>query len=91
MTANVEGLTAYVLSGQTALASRVTISGRVCRGTLGINRVRRAGHTQTRVVLRQDGGQTVVLYDRLIAAGQLEIRVGRRYVDARKVLAGWSS
>lgn len=95
MTANVEGLTAYVRGRQGrshhALVARARVAGVERRGTLEIDRNIRAGRAQTRVVLRSGIDSDVVLYDRLIAAGHLEIKVGRRYVDARDVLAGAGS
>jgi hypothetical protein len=92
VTANVEGLTAYVRARQGrshhALIARARVSGVERRGTLEIDRNIRAGRPQTRVVLRPAVSPDVVLSDRLIAGGAVEIKVGRRYLNARDVLAG---
>lgn len=88
MTANVEGLLVWVRAHPGATARATLSGGPPRRGVLELDRNMRAGQVQTRVVVRTDGKPDVVLSDGLIGKGAVEIRVGRRYVDARDVLAG---
>jgi hypothetical protein len=85
MTPNVESLTAWVRR-HPAQVGRAWISSRPRRGVLELDRNVRAGQPQTRVVIRTTGFPDVVVYDRLIAAGGVEIKVGNKYVDARDIL-----
>ena len=86
MSADVVGLTKLVRA-RGVLVARAWIGGKARRGTLAIDANIRAGKTQTRVVIRASGQPDVVLYDRLIAAGGVEIKVGHRYVEASELLA----
>lgn len=85
MTPNVENLTAWVRA-HPAQIGRAWISSRPRRGTLELDRNVRAGQAQTRVVVRTPRKPDVVISDRLIAAGGVEIKVANRYVDARDIL-----
>lgn len=87
MTADIAGLTEYVRAHPSPLA-RAWVGRSPRRGVLAIDANIRAGQRQTRVVLRAGGQPDVVLYDRLIAAGDVEIKVGRRFVDVRDLLPG---
>jgi hypothetical protein len=84
---DVAGLTVWVRD-HPARVARAWVGGRARRGVLRLDRNIRAGKPQTRVVVREPGQPDVVLYNRLIEQGGVEIKVGRRYVDVRDVLRG---
>lgn len=90
MTPNVESLTGWVRA-HPGEAARAWISTVPRRGVLELDRNVRAGQAQTRVVVRTAGGPDVILSDRLIAAGGVEIKVRGRYVDAREILTAVTS